>query len=189
MTPAVLPPAAPRPVRFADSEAERPPALAAGGAAFHTILAALPSVADGAPRPTASSPAPPPADGDDGLSPGAGVDVLSLRAHQGEAEMALEMSHPDLGAVRVFLLAAGGGLSAHLLVPSEDARELVEGQLHHLKQRLEEAGPWNVRVSVSDTGARRRQPDEEKAGRGPRRQAFRVPGRRDGVIRALDIVV
>jgi flagellar hook-length control protein FliK len=72
---------------------------------------------------------------------------------QQPTEIHLRLEPPELGTVRIHLRASEEGITARLVVQEEIARQLIEGQLQHLKQRLQEAGLSLGRFDVHREGA------------------------------------
>jgi hypothetical protein len=74
-----------------------------------------------------------------------------LIEHGRSTEFIMELQPPELGSVRVHLSATPEGLTAHLVVADEAVRQLVEGQLNDLRQRLVEASCHVVGFTISDS--------------------------------------
>lgn len=73
----------------------------------------------------------------------------SLRA-DGTAEIRLRLDPPELGTVRIHLIAdADGGIHGRILVEDEAVRRLLDGQMGGLRDRLQQAGISLSRFEVA----------------------------------------
>lgn len=61
-------------------------------------------------------------------------------ARGGETEFRLRLDPPELGAVKVRLVADGDGIRGQVVVSNDAIRRMIESQLPELRQRLEQAG-------------------------------------------------
>jgi flagellar hook-length control protein FliK len=82
------------------------------------------------------------------------VSRAEMLSSEGRIEFHLRLEPPELGTVRVHLLAADETLTARLIVADEGARQVVESQLGHLRQSLAEAGFSHARCEVAGEGGR-----------------------------------
>ncbi|MCU0703218.1 MAG: flagellar hook-length control protein FliK [Fimbriiglobus sp.] len=74
----------------------------------------------------------------------------------GGHEFQIRLDPPELGEVKVRVLALGDRVEARLVVSDDAVRKLIESQLPELRQRLEQAGVTVPRFDVStDTGGGR----------------------------------
>lgn len=74
---------------------------------------------------------------------------------EGRVEFHLRLDPPELGQVRVHLTLTDQTLTARLVVPDATARQLVEGQLEALRQRLLDMGLNLGRLDVTGDGSPR----------------------------------
>jgi flagellar hook-length control protein FliK len=117
---------------------------------------------------------------------------------EGRTDIYMRLDPPELGTVQVHLSASAHAVSARLVIHGEEARQIVESQLHSLRQTLAQAGvsldkldvrrdgqgspeAWRRPSSGAATGSRsssrsRIQPAEEMEA------ALTVPGRIDVVV-------
>jgi hypothetical protein len=115
------------------------------------------------------------------------------------ATLQLQLDHPVLGVVRVHLIVNDRAVSARMMVQEESTRQLLEGQVGLLRDRLNEAGMILSRFSVtrdgggSDGEQRHAPPEESPAwavppfnGRAPNASA---PSRGNGPRGAIDVIV
>jgi flagellar hook-length control protein FliK len=73
-------------------------------------------------------------------------------------EIDLRLDPPELGTVRIHLRSTEEGVTARLVVQEETTRQLIEGQIHQLRQRLSDAGVMLTKFEVrqeSDSGRQR----------------------------------
>jgi flagellar hook-length control protein FliK len=98
------------------------------------------------------------------LTEGIRARVDGLR-QTGRVELHLDLSPPDLGRVRVQMVAHDQEVNVRLLVQDESARHVLTAQVESLRHRLSEVGVLLGHVDVRRDGsgsphARREQPDE-----------------------------
>ena len=60
--------------------------------------------------------------------------------HTGRTDFHLRLDPPQLGSVQIHLTATQHTVSARIVVAQEGTRQLLEGQAHHLRQGLADAG-------------------------------------------------
>jgi len=65
---------------------------------------------------------------------------MDVAKSEGRIDVSLRLDPPDLGPVRVQITLTEQTLTARLIVHEESARQLVQGQIDGLKQRLAETG-------------------------------------------------
>jgi hypothetical protein len=71
----------------------------------------------------------------------------------GRTDLHIRLEPPELGAVRVHLIASEHAVTARLVVSDEAARQLIESQLHTLRESLASVGVALERFDVaSDAG-------------------------------------
>lgn len=124
-----------------------------------------------------------------------------LIAREGKTEFHLQLDPPELGSVRVHLTATDHSVSARLVVHEDSARQLLESQLHSLRQRLEEAGIHVGRFDVMhDHSGWQNQPQQHQpsapfspSGTAPagwsREDAPRIPEAVSSSRRLVDVLV
>jgi flagellar hook-length control protein FliK len=87
----------------------------------------------------------------------------------GTTEFQLRLDPPDLGEVKVRVLATGDRIEARLVVSDDAVKRLIESQLPELRQRLEAAGVSVPKFDVTtgggdaNTGGRWERPDAAPA--------------------------
>jgi flagellar hook-length control protein FliK len=72
----------------------------------------------------------------------------------GRHEFQLRLDPPELGEVKVRVLAMGDKVEARLVVSDDAVRKLIESQLPDLRQRLEQAGVAVPKFDVTTDGGR-----------------------------------
>ncbi len=72
----------------------------------------------------------------------------------GRHEFQLRLDPPELGEVKVRVLAMGDKIEARLVVSDDAVRKLIESQLPDLRQRLEQAGVSVPKFDVTTDGGR-----------------------------------
>jgi hypothetical protein len=72
----------------------------------------------------------------------------------GRHEFQLRLDPPELGEVKVRVLAMGDKIEARLVVSDDAVRRLIESQLPELRQRLEQAGVSVPKFDVTTDGGR-----------------------------------
>ena len=75
-----------------------------------------------------------------------------IATSEGRVDFRLRLEPPELGTVNVHLTLTNQGLSAHLTVQEGSARQLIQGQLESLRQRLQEMGVGVGQLDVSGGG-------------------------------------
>jgi flagellar hook-length control protein FliK len=84
--------------------------------------------------------------------------------HGRSTDLTLELHPPELGNVQIHLSSTGEGLTAHMVVANEAVRQVVEGQLNDLRQRLTDASYNVVSISVTNAASQRQQPGQQQSG-------------------------
>jgi hypothetical protein len=64
---------------------------------------------------------------------------VRLAVKDGTAEFHLQLNPPELGSIHVHLSASADGIVARLIVANDGTRQLIEGHLNELRQRLQAA--------------------------------------------------
>lgn len=82
---------------------------------------------------------------------------------QGRTEIHLRLEPPELGTVRIHLSVSDDKITARIVVHEEVARQMIEGQMQHLRQRLEEAGIALGQFSVAHDGSGSRERPRHQA--------------------------
>lgn len=78
---------------------------------------------------------------------------LEVRTRENRTEFHMNLEPPELGSVRVHLTITDNTVTARMMVHEESARQLIESQMHSLRQRLMEAGISVGRFEVTQDGA------------------------------------
>ena len=95
-------------------------------------------------------------------------------SRNGRTELHIRLEPPELGTVRVHFVASDHSVTARLVASDETARQLIESQLHTLRESLAHVGVALERFDVaSDAGGSRRQWDWRQAEPVPVLPAFR----------------
>jgi flagellar hook-length control protein FliK len=81
----------------------------------------------------------------------------------GRTEFTLRLDPPELGSVRVHLIASEQSVQARLVVSDEAARQIIQSQVHVLRQTLANAG-----VSLGSFDVRRDGSGSPNQGQGQR---------------------
>jgi len=79
--------------------------------------------------------------------------IKHLQLPNGSSETKIQLHPAELGQVDVKLLANNGQITAQLLVETVMGKELLEGQLHQLKQALVSQGYQVEKIEVQQTSA------------------------------------
>jgi len=81
----------------------------------------------------------------------------------GRTDFHLQLDPPGLGSVSVHMSATASGISAHLVVHDDTARQLIQQNLHSLRQKLVDSGVslGNLNVSRGDSGAKDSRPQQQ----------------------------
>jgi flagellar hook-length control protein FliK len=80
------------------------------------------------------------------------VAQADVATSSGRVDFRLRLEPPELGTVNVHLTLTNQGLTAHLTVQEGAARQLIQGQLESLRQRLQEMGVGMGQLDVSGGG-------------------------------------
>jgi flagellar hook-length control protein FliK len=91
------------------------------------------------------------------------ISHMSTTTQGGSTEFRMRLDPADLGPVNVHLVSDGDVVRGNVVVASEGVRQMIEGQLPELRQRLEAAGVnvQNFSVTADASGGNNRNPRQE----------------------------